>query len=71
MCEWGNQKQVRLCQPREVSGRTTAMVDSCIADAVQRLNDAGIHTLGSCCGHAKVPPNVIVEENGAIKEVKL
>lgn len=29
------------------------MVDACIADEIQSLNDAGVVTLGSCCGHGQ------------------
>jgi hypothetical protein len=28
-------------------------VDSCIADLVQALNNAGVYTSNSCCGHGK------------------
>lgn len=53
MCKWGTDKIVRLCKPRPVSGRTEIMVDACLADLVQALNDAGIETQGCCCGHGK------------------
>ena len=53
MCKWGTSQTVRLCSPLEVSGRTEISVDACIADVVQLLNDNGIKTLGSCCGHGK------------------
>lgn len=51
MCEWGSSTDVILCKPREISGRIRVSVDSCVADVVQLLNDNGIQTLGSCCGH--------------------
>jgi len=54
---------VRLCQPRP-SGRTIVPVDACIAGLVQKLNDAGIHTLGSCCGHGLRPAEIIFEWQG-------
>ena len=28
-------------------------VDKCIADIVQALNDGGLSTIASCCGHKK------------------
>ena len=55
MCEWGTVTQVRLMRPKAVSGRTHVLVDSCIASIVQALNDAGIETTGSCCGHGNRP----------------
>jgi len=51
MCKWGTNRMVRLCQPKEVSGRTEVPVDACIAPLVQMLNDFGVHTTGCCCGH--------------------
>lgn len=70
MCEWNNLSLVKLCQPKEVSGREVVPVDSCIASLVQRLNDIGLHTLGSCCGHNKRGLSVIIEIEGKVYEVK-
>ena len=36
----------------------TAKVDSCIAPLVRALNDAGIETVASCCGHGNRPGNI-------------
>ena len=47
---------VKLCNKRFPDSFTKEVeVDSCIADIVQALNDAGIDTAGSCCGHGKRP----------------
>lgn len=55
MCEHGIEAtQVRLFRPRS-DGRTHAPVDPCIAQLVQIINDAGIETVGSCCGHGHRP----------------
>lgn len=55
MCKHGIEAtQVRLSRPR-ADGRTHAPVDPCIAPLVQILNDAGILTIGSCCGHGHRP----------------
>ena len=35
-------------------------IDSCIAD-IKALNDAGIRTGGSCCGHGKRPGMIFLE----------
>lgn len=35
-------------------------VDPCIATTIQWLWASGIHTLGSCCGHNKRPPSVVL-----------
>ena len=54
MCKWGTDTLVELCRPTPVQGRTSVKVDSCIAPLVQTLNDYGIRTTASCCGHGKV-----------------
>lgn len=53
MCKWGIEAtQVKLAVPRS-DGRTHVPVDPCIAPIVQALNDAGLATIASCCGHGK------------------
>ncbi|MCU7934160.1 MAG: hypothetical protein KZQ99_04675 [Candidatus Thiodiazotropha sp. (ex Dulcina madagascariensis)] len=62
MCDWGIQAtQVKLAKPK-ADGRTHAPVDPCIADIVQALNDAGLHTMASCCGHGKVNGRISLED---------
>ncbi len=58
MCQWGTNARVTLCKPQQISGRRVVEVDACIAHLVQRLNDAGVETIGACCGHG--------QENGSI-----
>ena len=60
MCQWGNDALVNLCEPTPVQGRTTIKVDSCIAPLVQILNDYGVKTIASCCGHGKVEYSRII-----------
>ena len=45
------------------SGRTVGHVDPCIAPLVQVLNYGGFQTIASCCGHNRIPGNVIFEDN--------
>ncbi len=58
MCKWGTDKKVTLCKPLKYSNRVTIKVDSCIASIVQALNDSGIQTVASCCGHNKRPGTI-------------
>lgn len=37
-------------------------VDSCIADIVQALNDAGILTSSCCCGHGEYPGSILLQD---------
>ncbi len=41
-------------------------VDSCVAPIVRALNDAGIITIASCCGHGKRPANVALADGREI-----
>lgn len=53
---------VKLCRPTAQRGLTEAGVDACIAPLVQALNDGGIQTVASCCGHGRMPGRVILED---------
>lgn len=59
MCKWGTHKGLRVLVPAvnshtgEAYWRDDMPIDACIADIVQALNDAGIYTAGSCCGHGQ------------------
>ena len=57
MCKWGQTVLVKL---KEVHKNVD--VDSCIAPIVQALNDAGIQTAASCCGHGKFDGSIILED---------
>lgn len=69
MCDWGKYEIVYLAFPNEICGRTEVPVDQCIAPLVQMLNDHGFHTVGSCCGHGKIPTSIILESNGQRFEI--
>ena len=45
-----------------INGRLQS-IDVCISDIVAALNAANIKTLGSCCGHGKILPSVILEDD--------
>ena len=51
MCEWGNTKIL-------IIDDKARDIDSCIYFIVKVLNDAGIKTVASCCGHGKRPGNI-------------
>lgn len=57
MCMHGTYKTVYTINEKQV------VVDACIADEVQILNDYGIITLSSCCGHGKAG-EICEYENG-------
>ena len=50
------------CQvPMPIAGRRQD-IDLCIADIVAALNAANIVTVASCCGHGKMPGNIILKD---------
>jgi len=61
-------KAVKLCKPREHSGRTVVPVDACIANLIQALNDCGFETETCCCGHGHIG-HLQIKLNSKIKNV--
>lgn len=55
MCEWGTHETVHCPAGFNAvnPSRTAVQVDACIADLVRALNEGGVLTLDSCCGHGK------------------
>jgi len=58
MCEWGNVETMEIVASSEYAAdgevhKKTIDVDSCIAPIVRALNEAGIKTIASCCGHGE------------------
>lgn len=61
--EWGGvvpEAQISL------NGKSVC-VDSCIVNEVEILNKCGVQTLGSCCGHNRQNPCVVVDREQAIE----
>lgn len=55
MCEQGNITTINL-KSKSID------VDSCIAPIVIALNNAGIFTVASCCGHGKLSGNIALAD---------
>lgn len=53
---------------RRIAGKDMRL-DPCIVPLIQVLNDDGIKTLGSCCGHEKYEPTVVATDGKRIYEV--
>ena len=62
MCKWGTDTKIRI-RGEDV------FVDSCIADLILKLNELGLHTRASCCGHGKIPTSIIFELDGKLYEM--
>lgn len=65
MCKWGTEVMLSVTIPAHLSHTGEAYekamgVDACIAPIIRALNDAGIQTVGSCCGHCDGPGEILV-----------
>ena len=72
MCTHGTHKTLTLTTCSEVSHtgedyRREWPVDACIADIVKALDDAGIHMLGSCCGHGQRDGSIILRDGRTLR----
>lgn len=71
MCEWGNNIVLLVPIPANLSYTDKFRwdykgVDSCIAPIVQALNDAGIYTANSCCGHGEIDGSILLHDGREI-----
>lgn len=58
MCKWGDNTVLKVPIPANCSHTgefrwAEKPIDKCISHIVKALNEAGIYTGGSCCGHGK------------------
>ena len=68
MCKWDENtsmggEQVVLDLPafvRPDKEKRTVSIDKCIVPVIEGLWDAGVYTLGCCCGHGKENPSVVL-----------
>lgn len=61
MCFHGFQKLIRVINSNQT--KEEVFVDSCIAEEIQHLNNQGIVTISSCCGHGKAG-QIVEYQNG-------
>jgi hypothetical protein len=62
----GEDPEVVLEVPKEllpIIRRETVCVDACIVKDVKALWKAGIVTHGACCGHNRIPKNIVLDTN--------
>jgi len=55
MCKWGTVEILEYNNKR-------FEVDKCIVPLVKALNEAGIKTIASCCGHGKIHGNIALAD---------
>jgi hypothetical protein len=57
VCDWDNTIEISITRK--------VQVDKCIAPVVSRLNQLGVYTTGSCCGHGKGIASVTILPSSA------
>jgi len=67
MCKWGTDEEVQVTVPAHLSYTgedrvDTIKIDKCIAPIVRALNEAGIRTDQSCCGHGKGNGSILLHD---------
>lgn len=62
MCRWGTSVEVENLLTTEGKRRTWP-IDSCIAPIVKALNEGGVETIASCCGHGKGPGRITLTDD--------
>lgn len=71
MCDHGNERLLLVPMPAELShtGKfrwVTKGVDQCIAPIVEALNNAGVLTANSCCGHGERDGSILLHDGREI-----
>lgn len=71
MCEFGNYVILLVPIPANLSYTGQFRwdfkgIDGCIAPIVKALNDAGIYTASSCCGHGKVDGEILLHDGRVV-----
>lgn len=71
MCDCIYGKELTVKAP-SWSKKDTISIDKCIVPIIKILWENGIHTLGSCCGHNKINPSVVLhDDENPTKTIKL
>lgn len=71
MCQWGTYEHVEVTVPARLSHtgedrKAVKSIDACIAPLVKALNDAGVSTIASCCGHGNRNGSIILGDGREI-----
>lgn len=62
MCDYANRETAMTVLYRDATGQPTVWCDPCLAPLVRALNDGGLPTVASCCGHGRHPSRVTLAD---------
>ncbi len=54
--------KIKHARPGRATRFIKADIDACIAPIVDALNQAGIYTIGSCCGHGRSSGSIVLAD---------
>ena len=72
MCKWGTDVEVLVTVPAYMSYTgedriCLTKIDACISSIVRALNEAGIRTDDSCCGHGEVEGRISLYDGRVLR----
>jgi hypothetical protein len=62
MCDHEHREAAMVTIARDESGTPTVWCDPCLAPLIQALNNGGLPTVASCCGHGHRPGTVALRD---------
>jgi hypothetical protein len=62
MCDHQPREAAMVTTHRDQNGTPTVWCDPCLEPLIRALNDGGLPTIASCCGHGLLPGNVILKD---------
>lgn len=62
VCDHYPREPAMVTVRRNEAGEPTVWCDPCLVPLVRALNDGGLPTIASCCGHGLLPGNVILKD---------
>lgn len=62
MCNHENREAAMTVTSRDETGTATVWCDPCLAPLIRVLNNGGIGTIASCCGHGEYPGWVMLTD---------
>jgi hypothetical protein len=51
------------CDEKLILNGKSVWVDGCLAEEIKELNNKGVRTVASCCGHKKIIPVITVDND--------
>lgn len=62
MCDHARREMAMVVVERDDTGQATVWCDPCLVPIVKALNEGGIRTLASCCGHGRRPGSIALAD---------